>query len=414
MIPTTEQIIRAVADDAEFRDLARGASVTFALESSGERLASIRVHGDVVQSGDAPAFTVALPAENWDQLLAPAAAPGTQHVLAHLRPRGSGEVHGSEVAFAQHLHLVRRVIDVLANRPVISAPAIDRSRISGRYLRVSVEPWGVCDVYTEEVGDGRPILLLHTAGADSSQFHGLLSLQGRFPGRRMITFDLPWHGRSAPAHGAGLHDYVLTSESYAGCVAAVIAALELQEPPIIMGASMAGAAVIETAARHPHAIAGVVSCQAGPRVGNRRSSWLRTPQINQALFVPEWTYGLMSPHSPKSERDRVWWGYSQGGYAVYERDIDYYSSSWDIDNVVHLLGPEIPPIVLMSGAYDYTVPPAATRELVNSIPHAIYRDMPELGHFPHAENPDVFAAHLQWALQQIDQASARHPRENTE
>ncbi|MGN7949362.1 alpha/beta fold hydrolase [Microbacterium sp. 22215] len=367
-------------------------------------LASIRIQSGTVDAGEAPEFTVSLAAESWDQLLAAAPLPGTQHLLAHLRPRGTGEVRGSETTFAQHLHLVRRTIEVLAARPAVPARRVDRSGITGRYVQITVAPWGTCDVFVEEAGSGRPVLLLHTAGADSSQFHGLMSLRDEVPGHRLIAFDLPWHGRSAPARGSSIHDYALTSESYADCIAAVIEALELLEPPILVGASMAGAAVVETAARHPGAIAGAIGCQAGPRVANRSTPWLRHPQINQALFVPEWTFGLMSPHSPKSERDRVWWGYSQGGYGVYERDIAYYSTCWDIDNVIHLLGADTPPIVLMSGAYDYTVPPDATRELADIIPHAIYRDMPELGHFPHAENPVAFAAHLTWALEQIDRA----------
>jgi pimeloyl-ACP methyl ester carboxylesterase len=49
------------------------------------------------------------------------------------------------------------------------------------------------------------------------------------------------------------------------------------------------------------------------------------------------------------------------------------------------------------------VPPEATRELASRIPGAIYREMPELGHFPHAENPEAFSQHLRWALDAIEQ-----------
>jgi len=94
---------------------------------------------------------------------------------------------------------------------------------------------------------------------------------------------------------------------------------------------------------------------------------------------------------------------------VYERDITYYTRSWDVDNILPLLDEDTPPLVLMSGAYDYSVPPEATRELAALLPKALYHDMPELGHFPHAENPAVFAGHLAWALAAIDGVAANSP-----
>ncbi|KQV75433.1 hypothetical protein ASC61_10700 [Aeromicrobium sp. Root344] len=393
--------------DHEFLALAEGVDTTFALTSRDGTGIVMRVAGGGVDAGDDPVFNVELDHADWLEAASQSPTPGTQHVLAHLAPRGTGTVLGDTTVFAQHVQLVRRAVEMLSNRAAATRERASGSlaAVTGRYVRIDVDPWGACDVFVETVGSGRPVLLLHTAGADGRQYHGLFTLAELFPGRQLIAFDLPWHGRSNPSYESDNLDYSLTSESYTACVAAVISALDLPEPPVIVGASMAGAAVIEMAARHPSSIAGVVSCQAGPRVANRHNAWQRSPLVNQTLFVPEWTCGLMSPHSPKIDRDRVWWGYSQGGFGVYERDIRYYTDCWDIDNVREMLENEAPPIVLMSGAYDYSVPSAATRELAAQIPSAIYRPMPELGHFPHAENPPVFAQHLAWALAAIDAAA---------
>lgn len=108
----------------------------------------------------------------------------------------------------------------------------------------------------------------------------------------------------------------------------------------------------------------------------------------------------MSPESPKVFRDRVWWGYSQGGYGVYDADLGYYCEDWDIDNLKDLLDGSVP-VVLLSGSYDYSVPPSATRELASQVPEAVFREMPELGHFPHAENPLVFRDYLLWSVDQM-------------
>ncbi|RZT66405.1 pimeloyl-ACP methyl ester carboxylesterase [Microcella alkaliphila] len=309
---------------------------------------------------------------------------------------------GDREAFAQHLHLVRRVIELIRSSTSASQPTpVALDEVVGRYLAVEVAGWGTCSIYYETAGRGTPLLLLATAGSDTRQYHGLMSdpaLTSRF---QLIAFDLPWHGKSNPPGGKRNTDYVLNSQTYTDCIAGVIRALNLPEVPVIVGASMAGAVVVEMVARHPHLVRGAVSSQAGPRVANRHTPWLRNPKVNQTLHVPEWTYGLMSPESPKEDRDRVWWGYSQGGFSVYERDIAYYSTCWDITKVEHMFTQNTPPVVLLSGVYDYSVPPDATRELAARIPGSVVREMPELGHFPHAENAPVFATHLLWALDYI-------------
>ena len=53
-------------------------------------------------------------------------------------------------------------------------------------------------VYFEEAGEGIPLLLQHTAGADGRQWRHVLedaALQKQF---RLIAYDLPYHGKSVP------------------------------------------------------------------------------------------------------------------------------------------------------------------------------------------------------------------------
>jgi pimeloyl-ACP methyl ester carboxylesterase len=392
-------VLAVARADARLRSMSRGADVSIALaDDRGQQRLRLR-DGEIDASEDA-AFTIRLPDAEWAQLLSAAPPAGAQHVLPMLRD-GRATLTGDELAFAQHLQLLRRLIEALrpvpAERPIARRPLAMR----GAYVRVD-GPMGTSDVYVERAGTGRQLLCLATAGSDSSQFHGLITdtdLSERF---ELVAVDLPWHGKSMPVPGVDPVEYRLDPAAYTELIVAIADAVGLDRP-ILLGPSMAGAAVVRAIATHPDRFAGAVSCQAGPRVTGRSTPSLRSAVVNQALHVPEWTYGLMNPVSPLEHRDRVWWGYSSGGYGAYDADIAGYQQ-WDLAEVEHLLTPDSPHIAVLSGAFDTSVPPSASRELAARIPNSSFELMPDLGHFPHAEHPARFAQYLESALARIGPA----------
>lgn len=388
--------------DARLRTMSRGADVVFALaDSSGPQ--TIRLHDGEVNAvpgaaADKACFTIRADAAAWSRLLEAAPDAGEQHLLPMLRD-GRAVLDGDGLAFAQHLQLVRRLIEAL--RPVVATTAAAPRRpltMRGSYVRID-GPLGASDVYVERAGSGAPLLCLATAGSDSSQYHGLVTDTDLTDRYELIAVDLPWHGKSTPVPGVDPVDYRLDPASYTQTIVAIVDALGLEQP-VLVGPSMAGAAVVRAVALHPQRFAGAVSCQAGPSVQGRSTPALRSAVVNQSLHVPEWTYGLMNPISPQEHRDRVWWGYSSGAYGVYDADITGYQQ-WDLAEVEHLLTAESPHIAVLSGAYDTSVPPDRSRALVERIPNASFTLMPELGHFPHAEHPACFARYLEDALERI-------------
>ena len=398
-------VLAACRGDARLRVMCRGADICFALadDRGAHRL---RLCAGEIVAGERPAFTIRLADDGWARLLAPSPVAGDQHLLPMLRD-GRGALEGDELAFAQHLHLVRRLIEALRPAPAPAAPAAPTPArrpltMRGEYLRIE-GPLGTSDVFVERAGSGPQVLCLATAGSDSSQFHGLVTDTDLTDRYELIAVDLPWHGKSMPVSGVDPAGYRLDPAGYTQLIVAIADAAALPRP-ILLGPSMAGAAVVRAVAMHPHRFAGAVSCQAGPSVRGRSTSALRSALVNQTLHVPEWTYGLMNPASPSEHRDRVWWGYSSGGFAVYDADIAGYQQ-WDLAEVQHLLTPDSPHIAVLSGAYDTSVPPDASRELAARIPNASFELMPELGHFPHAEHPARFAGYLESAIGRI--ATAR-------
>ena len=85
--------------------------------------------------------------------------------------------------------------------------------ITGRYLPCTIlgEPHRL---YVEEAGQGIPLLCLHTAGADTRQYRGLMNDPRVTDHFRVIAFDMPWHGKTSPPAGWQDRDYKLTANDY--------------------------------------------------------------------------------------------------------------------------------------------------------------------------------------------------------
>ena len=95
-------------------------------------------------------------------------------------------VRGDQLAFMQHAHVVRRVLEIgkwLALGHAAPAPAslhpplgaaTPAPAVTGGYVPVTAGGT-TYQIYHEHAGTGRDLLCLHTAGADGRQFHRLMA-----------------------------------------------------------------------------------------------------------------------------------------------------------------------------------------------------------------------------------------------
>lgn len=389
--------------DAQLGAISGRSDFSFLWDAGGPRFL-ISVRRGQVQAGPADggpgsaSFSVSGPVGVWRDYLLPVPPPG-RHDLMALWVTGQVIIEGDQKRFAQNLGVTRRLLELarvcVTGEDCAEAgpqpPAADIERVTGRYL--DLEVMGArCPVYFEEAGQGPAVLLLHTAGSDSRQYHSFLA-DPAFTEYRLVACDLPYHGRSSPPAGWWTEPYRLTQEFYASFVETFCDALGLDHP-VLVGASMGAQIVLELMVRRPDRYAAVVAFGPVGYVGREMPEWLHHPEVNETDVVPGWVLGMTGPRTPLARRQEIRWAYSQGGSGVFAGDGHFFLTEWDIRDRLHRLDTARCPVFLFAGEYDYSRPPQAVRNMAEAIPGASYTELPGCGHFPMVEAPEDVIPHL--------------------
>lgn len=278
--------------------------------------------------------------------------------------------------------------------------------ITGRYMQLAIggQPHRL---YVEEAGQGVPLLCLHTAGADSRQYRGLLNDPELLKSFRVIAFDLPWHGKSSPPAGWHKGEYKLTSRAYVDAIMAVVEALGL-EKPVVIGCSIGGRVVLHLALEHARRFRALIGLESGTHADPYYDlDWLYRPDVHGGEMCGALVSGLIAPTAPEVDRWETIWHYMQGGPGVFKGDLHYYTSDGDVRRRVSEIDTAACPLYFLTGEYDYSCTPSDTRELASQIQGAHFTIMDGLGHFPVSEDPPRFLRYLRPVLDQILAQTAR-------
>ena len=273
----------------------------------------------------------------------------------------------------------------------------------GRYRYVRIQ--GVqYRVYYEEAGQGIPLVLQHTAGADGRQWRHLLEdreLQRHF---RMIAYDLPYHGKSLPPTGVDwwAREYRLTTELLMDSVVAICQSLEL-ERPVYMGCSVGGYLAPDLALYRPEAFRAVIGVNSGPGSGQGGPA----PNLGFARqsnsYLGARMYSITSSTAPEPYRRETGWVYSQGGPDVFAGDLYYYSVDHDLTGgKARGIDTSKIGVHFLSGEFDPTVAgPDGTDALVADIPGCTYDVIKGGSHFVMSDNYPLFREYLVPVLDRI-------------
>ena len=278
--------------------------------------------------------------------------------------------------------------------------AVELEPIVGRYTQVEIQD-RANRRYFEDAGQGIPLVCLHTAGADATQFRHLLNDQCITTDYRIIAFDLPWHGKSLPPAGYHMEEYKLTTEVYVETIMTVCRALELEQP-VIMGCSMGGRIVLELALRRDKELRAVIALEgADHQEPWYDTNWLNRPDIHGGEVSAGLVSGLVAPQSPEEYRWETLWGYLQSGPGVFKGDLHFYREDSDYRDRVADIDTANCPVYLLTGEYDFSCTPEDTLRTAARIDGAQAIIMEGLGHFPMCEDPAQFRKYIMPILSQI-------------
>ena len=401
-IRVTAAIHRANAD-AEFiqasAGLPCGIRLILRLDSSSTTL-------DLLCHASTALLELSANATTWDCFTQAAPPVGFHSFTAAMRDPSRLSIRGESLHIAQSLHALERFFEILRgqiDQEADSHLSPSLKNVTGHYASLGSNQKKYSPVYYERAGTpGKPpLLMLHTAGADSRQYHHVLADPQLQASWDMYAFDLPAHGKSMPASDSLWQGYQLDKLSYSSICLAFIENV-IKKPSVLLGCSMGAAMALHLGNIHPAQVAGIVALETPYRSKGRRTAFLAHPQVNQAAHNPSYVRGLMSPTSPLHSRRSAAWIYSQGGFQVYPGDLAFYSDEFDAEVDIKGLDARNKPVYLLTGAYDYSASPADSKLVADLVPGARFMEMPDLGHFPMIENPDALLVYLRPVLQEIE------------
>lgn len=421
--PVLSHLETAINDDKELQASAQGRSVLFGIKASDAEQALVVTF----QKGKASlelgnvssaAFTLSARPGDWTEFFAALPKPVYQSYWGILRVLGHRDgvgIEGDMVEFGKNARIWRIVLDRARDAlngvksedvfgQVYSQDAEDDA-IVGQYIWIETPSWGRSKVFYESAGNGpQSILFLHTAGADSRQFHSLLNNKQLQQRLSMFAFDLPGHGRSYPGSKQLPQGYTNTEEDYVESIAQVIKKLDLKRP-IVSGASMAGHVCLAVAIRaHELGVSGVIPCEGAEHLPLNQPIYELPGDLNEAILNPERVCGMVSPTAPKIYERLTWHIYSSQAIQIFHGDLKFYFRGWDGRGRIEKIDTKICSVYMLTGEYDYSCTPDASKATAEKIPGAEFEMMKGLGHFPMTESPQAFIPYFLRALDFIEQA----------
>lgn len=234
----------------------------------------------------------------------------------------------------------------------------------------------------DEHGHGRPVVLLH-GGAGPASVGGFADLLAEATGTRVITPTHPGFG------GTPRPERLTTIAGLAEVYAALLDALDLEDA-VVIGNSIGGWAAAELALLRPPRLARLALIDAvGVEVAGHPGvdfDALTPAQIAQHSWFDPAKAPLLDPATLPPAARTILQG-NRAALAAYE------GTSSDPSLLARLASVDVPTLVIW-GEADRIVDPDYGRALAAAIPGSRFELLPETGHVPQMETPELLVETL--------------------
>ena len=392
--------------DPAFAIAARHINACFVFESpskTGGESVSLSIRDGKVSddSSGLERVEITAPAEIWQGFLA-SLPPRLLLDPILLEAGGAMQIEGGHLLVAQCYQALMRSIEVLADR--VSNPEVatyEAERVDGhdaavgRYVRFEVQG-KTYRVYYETAGSGIPMILQHTAGCHGGQWRHLMECESITSQYQLFAYDLPFHGKSVPPVGSPWweEEYNLKGDFLRDFVVAFKNALAL-ENPVFMGCSVGGMLALDLARHCAEHFSAVISLEGALYVGDAGDSlqYLYHPKVSNE-FKARLMNGIMAPTSPAAYRNETMQVYAAGWPAVFLGDLHYYMHDYDLrEEAAHIDTSKVA-VHIFNGEYDASGTVEMGQAAHEAIPGSYWYHMPNMGHFPMSESPELFIEYV--------------------
>ncbi|MDR1479666.1 MAG: alpha/beta hydrolase, partial [Planctomycetaceae bacterium] len=272
----------------------------------------------------------------------------------------------------------------------------------------------IANYKVHDFGDGIPILFMHGFPFDSSMWYStaniLLSANQTQPQKflnyRTIMPDLPGLGQSElPREAPVPTPYGVSIDRYAYELEDVLDELGVKEPVVVVGLSMGGYIAIQFANDYSEIVSGLVLCNTktakdSEEVKTKRLDLMdsiRAASPDEAAQILEQIADSMIPKlfAAKTYSDKPEIVERVRSMITSNNPLGVSAATWGMavrDDTSEFLANVKCPVLVIGGDEDQFTPPSTMKQLAEIAKSSKYVEIPNAGHLPPMEQPQLFAA----------------------